>query len=237
MPGEDITFGLVLVGRAIDYLPYFIVVLREPGAAGLGRGRKKCFLKEVLAVNPLRGEKARIYSEADPLVRKIDMIIRGSDIPGLLAIEQRNPLILENAASVYRPSRLTVNYLTMTRLKYEESYVDRVEFHILIRSLLRRFSSLAYFHHGEELKLDFTGLIDRARQVRLVEDHTAWVDWERFSSRQDTRMKMGGVVGKAVYEGDLDIFLPLLRLGELVHVGKGAVFGMGKYQINREQNF
>ncbi len=104
---------------------------------------------------------------------------------------------------------------------------------MLIRNLLRRLSSLAYFHHGWELDLDFTGLIERAAGVRLVEDNTRWVNWERYSSRQDSKMNLGGVVGTVVYEGDLDEFIPLLRLGELVHVGKGAVFGMGKYEMEK----
>lgn len=226
-PGETLAFGLILVGRAISYLPYFIVVFNELAEAGLGKYRKKCILKEIKSKNPLTGEKAVVYSKSEGKVRKVDMIIKASIIPGLLDLERQKSLM----ANFDHVSKVTLNYLTMTRLKYEDSYVDRIEFHILIRNLLRRLSSLAYFHHGQELKLDFSGLVERARGIRLIEDKTNWVDWERFSSRQDTRMKMGGVVGRAVYEGQLDIFLPLLKLGSLVHVGKGTVFGMGKYQI------
>jgi CRISPR/Cas system endoribonuclease Cas6 (RAMP superfamily) len=42
---------------------------------------------------------------------------------------------------------------------------------------------------------------------------------------------MGGVVGEAVYEGDLGPFAPLLALGEVLHVGKGTGFGLGRYEI------
>jgi CRISPR/Cas system endoribonuclease Cas6 (RAMP superfamily) len=41
----------------------------------------------------------------------------------------------------------------------------------------------------------------------------------------------GGFVGDATFEGDLAEFLPALRLGELVHVGKGTTFGLGKYRL------
>lgn len=46
-PGEGITFGLTLVGRAIDYLPYFIYTFNELGKTGLGKGRGKFELKAV----------------------------------------------------------------------------------------------------------------------------------------------------------------------------------------------
>jgi hypothetical protein len=43
---------------------------------------------------------------------------------------------------------------------------------------------------------------------------------------------MGGVVGSATYIGELAPFLPLLALGQWVHVGKATVFGNGLYRMN-----
>jgi hypothetical protein len=50
--GERITFGLTLIGKAIDYLPYFIYTFDELGKVGLGKGRGKYFLDRV-SVSPL----------------------------------------------------------------------------------------------------------------------------------------------------------------------------------------
>jgi hypothetical protein len=44
-------------------------------------------------------------------------------------------------------------------------------------------------------------------------------------------MKLGGLVGKLVFEGDLHPFTTLLRTAEIVHVGKGATFGVGKIAV------
>ena len=55
---------------------------------------------------------------------------------------------------------------------------------------------------------------------------------ERYSARQDTKLKMGGAVGAAVYEGEVEAFAPLLALGEVLHVGKGTGMGLGRYEIN-----
>ncbi|MCL6560740.1 MAG: CRISPR system precrRNA processing endoribonuclease RAMP protein Cas6 [Firmicutes bacterium] len=240
-PGEELAFNLVLVGKAINYLPYFIVAFRELGEIGTGRKRKKYRLAELRAVNPVNGESEVVYHDGDRLVRNVDLALR-CDIKHALGetfTENSFSYFDEAACSTGNSGkiagirRVSLEFQTMTRIKFEDNYVRRIEFHMLIRALLRRLSSLAYFHHGWELDLDFTGLIERAAKVKLVEDDTRWVDWERYSSRQDNKMNLGGVLGRVVYEGDLDGFMPLLRLGELVHVGKGAVFGMGKYRVLR----
>jgi len=58
-----------------------------------------------------------------------------------------------------------------------------------------------------------------------------WYDWERYSSRQETRMRLGGLVGEVEFEGELAEFLPYLFLGELIHLGKGTSFGLGRYGV------
>jgi CRISPR/Cas system endoribonuclease Cas6 (RAMP superfamily) len=45
-------------------------------------------------------------------------------------------------------------------------------------------------------------------------------------------MKLGGIVGELMLEGEeVAPFLPLLGAAEIVHVGKGATFGLGKIEL------
>ncbi len=46
-PKDEITFGITLIGRAIDYLPYFIYTFDELGKMGIGKGRGRYELKRV----------------------------------------------------------------------------------------------------------------------------------------------------------------------------------------------
>jgi hypothetical protein len=215
--GEIITFRLLLFGKAISFLPYFIVVFRELGASGIGKGRNPYLLKNITAVGLLEDGEETVYRAEDQTVVNANRVVSGSDI-----ISYCGGLNVD---------AVDINFITMTRLKYNKSFVNHPEFHVLIRNLLRRISSLMYFHHDLELELDFKGVIQRAEQVKIISDKTRWVDWERYSNRQAARMSLGGIVGKASYEGALAEFMPFMKLGEIAHIGKAATFGMGKYKI------
>jgi len=216
-PGERLKFGLVLVGKAIEYLPYFVVVFRELGKRGLGRGRGRYLLCEVSGVNPLSGEEDVTYSSEDEMLKQCDLAIDFDDIAGALNQDSSN--------------ELEIHFLTPTRLKADGRYISQPDFHILIRNLMRRISSLYYFHCGEQWEHDFRGAVARAQEVGTVEMDTRWVEWKRYSRRQGTRIEMGGFVGRAVYRGEVEPFLSLLKLGEIVHIGKATVFGNGRYAM------
>lgn len=215
LPGENLFFHLILIGRAIQYLPYFIVVFREMGEAGLGKNRRYFNLEEVAAIG--LDESQSIYSAQTNTVQNLDLAFSGSQLIKKFPAAAR---------------RVEVTFETPVRLKDGGKIVRRPDFHVFFRQAMRRLSSLSYFHHGESLQADYAGLSERARSVSLIKNATSWHDWERYSRRQGQRMNMGGLVGTVVYGGKLDEFLPWLILGEQVHVGKNTVFGLGKYRMS-----
>ncbi len=230
-PNETLSFALILIGKAVDYLPYFIYTFEELGKIGIGKGRGKYLLEEVRSEEPApagfkqgsgvgskRSEGKVIYSFVD---RQLKQTLYYS------------PSLLKRGLGGVSPnsSLITLHFLTPTRIIVHGDLVVDLEFHHLIRSLLRRISTLSYFHYGKRLNLDFKGLIEKAHTVRVKDKNTKWHDWERYSARQDTRMKMGGFVGKITFEGDLSEFMPFIELGEILHAGKGTSFGLGKYEI------
>ncbi len=224
--GETLLFELTLIGKAIDFLPYFIYTFDELGKMGIGRGKGKYQLEEVRAMDIWEGKgenqggeekrkRVLIYSGGEKILRGNFNSISGEDLLPLS----------------FTSSTLNLLFLTPTRLKYGERLTPQLEFHILVRNLLRRVSLLSYFHWEEELDFDFKGLIEDSKNVRVLRSDLKWYDWERYSNRQEVRMKMGGFIGPVVFEGDFSPFIPFLFLGEYVHVGKGTSFGLGKYKI------
>lgn len=217
--GESFDFGLVLIGKALEYLPYFIYAFIHLGERGLGRGRGKFVLEKVLAVSA--GGETSIYDYNGGTLRPYPHC----NIKELLDARCRE---------LGQARELIFHFLTPTRIKFDGRLVSSPEFHHLVRSLLRRLSSLYYFHFGEKLELDFRSLIDQARAIERTAVEVRWMDWERYSSRQKERMSLGGFTGRVVFSGDFNDFLPLFALGELVHVGKAASFGLGCYKMEHQ---
>jgi len=239
---DTLRFELTLIGKSIDFLPYFIYTFDELGRIGIGKGKGKYQLEEVRAISigertKVKGEREEtqkdqktilIYSGKDKTLRNDFKILKIDDLCALNLSPLANHL---SPSSDLSPLTLNLVFKTPTRLKFDGRLSPGLEFHILFRNLLRRISLLSYFHCGEELDLDFKGLIEKSKEIRVHKENLSWFDWERYSNRQETRMMMGGFVGSIKFEGDLEPFMPFLLLGEYVHVGKGTSFGLGKYEI------
>lgn len=214
-PGDELSFHVILIGRAINYLPYFIYTFDVLGQKGIGRGRGKFTLKSVAADE--KGIEKIIYESVRNTVQSFPT--------NTLSFEQSS----DDSTS---QQTVTLEFLTPTRIVYKGKLLDNLQFHILIRGLLRRISLLGYFHCGSAPdSIDFRKLIEQAREVKVKHSRLSWYDWQRYSARQDTMMKLGGFVDSITFEGKLSEFMPCLLAGEILHVGKGTGFGLGKYKI------
>jgi CRISPR-associated endoribonuclease Cas6 len=247
-PGDEISFGLTLIGRAIDYLPYFIYTFDELGRIGIGKGKAKYELKTVGAVPcdcPSVTCKDDIIYDSDTKTLKsfetsklpLNLWGLSQDLPAERSAAAESGLSPKPGMSLRSAEggeAISLSFLTPTRILYDGHLTLDLEFHMLVRNLLRRLSLLYYFHcDGDPSDWDFKGLIEKAKDVKVKKSDLRWYDWERYSGRQETRIKMGGFVGEISFEGDIEPFMPLIKAGEILHVGKGTAFGLGKYSIRR----
>lgn len=200
-----------LVGKAIDYLPYFVLGLIRLGELGLGKERGR------FIVNSVR------VSDCNKTVYVKDKEHISTDFSIAKPFQNYSFSNKENTI---------LDFISPARIKFNNSYNHDLQFSVLIRNLLRRITNLAYFHSDCCIqRLDFNGIIKASKVVRTLRSNLKWSEYERYSTRQNQHMRLGGYIGEIEYKGEIGNFMPLIRSGELLHVGKATSFGMGKYII------
>lgn len=215
-PGETFGVDLVLIGRGQSQLAYFIEALRRAGQTGIGKGAAQGAGRYALA--SVEQETAagwqRIYTAGARLESQAAQTPVVPPLPaGPVRVELATPLRLNVAEDLVTP--------------------DRLRFRDVFSTVLRRLSLLSYFHTDIPLDTDFRALVQAAETVSISEPDLRWHDWTRYSARQDALLQMGGLVGAFTLPGAaLAPFWPYLWLGQWTHAGKGAVMGLGRYQIN-----
>lgn len=212
-PGEAFEFGLRVVGRVAQHLPYLIAAVRQMGEAGIGLTRGRFRMTEVQSAHPYTGQTRLLGSGDSPVVRLEAITLNAADLPPL------------------PQGDLTLRLETFTHVRSGGKAVETLHFGVLVRSLQRRVSNLEQLYGGgRSLGANFSELPLRARDVELVEQKTRHAVQAR-SGKGGQPVVMNGLVGSVTYRGDLEPFAKLLRFGELVGVGKWAHFGAGRYRI------
>lgn len=203
---------LTVFGHGQRYFPYFVHALQNAGLEGIG-GHRQIFqlqkINEITADEPAK----TVYQE-------------GELIP-LQAPE--TPKIPE------MPDTIQINFYSPLRIKQDGKNITEKEFNfgVFFSTLLRRISMISYFHTDRPLDVDFAELTKQAKTIELKSKELEWFDWTRYSSRQQTEMNMGGLIGKITLDmKHMEPFWPYLCLGEWTHVGKGTSMGMGAYTLS-----
>jgi CRISPR-associated endoribonuclease Cas6 len=232
--GEPFEFGLVLIGRALDFLPYFVLSFRELASQGLGLNRARCTLDRVEQNGVPSNGAQRIAStacEAKLIYSAEDQVLRASGCVGVQDF-MNSPLREFDASNgTQSKQKITIRFLTPTFVRAEGEVIRRPEFHHFFKRLRDRINALCTFYGDGPLDLDFRELGERAQGVRTVSAQTDWVARYRTSSRTRQRHELSGFVGDVTYEGQLSEFRPWLALGEIVHVGKHTAWGNGQIRV------
>ncbi len=209
---SDYILELILFGHGQRYFPYLVHALSQAGETGIGGKRQKFMLDRIV-----QHHKGKTQS----------IIYQNGEIRMTAASETIKPPPL--------PERIDIQLHTPLRVKQKQHNLRPEQFHFaaFFGSLLRRVSMLTYFHSDTPLETDFATLMQLARRFEFNQKKLQWQDWERYSSRQKTAMKLGGVTGSVslnLMGGEA--LWPYLWLGQWTHAGKATSMGLGYYTIH-----
>lgn len=224
--GERFSFGLTLFGRGFQYLPYFILAVRDMGSMGLGPGRGRLDLSAVWAGNPLSGCLEPVLYPGETTVHVPREAISWDHVQ-TIATQLRPQL--------ERDKYLRLRFLSPTRLIYDQTLVKTADFSVFFRRLLERIDHLRQ-QFGDETgrpAAEVDKLYTLADRVRLVEDQTRWCEVSGWSGRQRRKQWLSGFIGTATYHAhEWETLLPWLILGQATQVGKLTAKGNGVYEID-----
>jgi hypothetical protein len=207
-PGEHLFFDLVLIGQARYSLALLIYSLEKAFLREVGHGKAR-----LLSVRWMNGDgNPEVYAGEGTSVSEHDPVMR-----------------LARPASA--AGDVTVRLETLLRLQKDGKIADAhtLDAYSFLTALTRRIGLLMEFY-SEKIEVPYTELAEAARSVSL-QSSLEWRTWTRYSSRQNTKMDLYGLMGDITFINLPEVFVPVLQLGEWFHVGKMASFGLGKYRI------
>lgn len=202
---------VLVIGQGQRFFPYIVHALQKAGQDGIGSGRQP-FELDNIKQKLKNGRLESVYRAGQLSTQAGDSVAELPVMPKRIEMIIHTPLRIKQHGHNLNP--------------------ETFSFGAFFGNLLRRISMLTYFHTDTPLETDFAGLTRQARQVTFSDKKLRWYDWVRYSSRQDTEMSMGGVIGTvALNMQGLDAFWPYLWLGQWTHAGKGTSMGLGHYRI------
>jgi hypothetical protein len=208
---KEFSIDMNLFGHGQRFFPYIVHAMQTAGQNGVGGNRQLFHLNRVNAVD-FQGQHVTVYQEAELQNRQ------SARIPPLPEMPKKIDLVFHSPVRIKQDNKnITAGHFNFTGL---------------FGSLLRRISMISYFHTDTPLETDYAGLAVAARNVQFNGQNLRWYDWTRYSSRQQTEMQMGGLLGNVSLDmKGMDDFWPYLWLGQWTHVGKGTSMGMGAYTV------
>ena len=169
----------------------------------------------MLTQNGLGKEKIK-YENFDMFVNDISCIKNGKIV---LPKEYIKRFQIEN-----RFKNIKLKLVTPLRIKKENRFLrsDEIELSSLISSIYQRQMKIL----GREYK-KFPYEI----KGEIINKNLHFKELTRLSNRQKTTMNMGGIIGEIEFGNLGKECYEVLKLGELLGVGKQKVFGLGKIKM------
>ncbi len=219
--GETLTCTLLLFGEINRNLPYFIYAFDQMGKIGIGK--------------KMAGQRSRFVLESVTSIGTEEMMVYTNEAQQIRLPQHPENLFYEESQSDSLPMpaqgenrKISMEIITPLRIIALNAPVARLPFTLIMSSIIRRVTSLLNVYGNGEPELDYSGMIEAAKNITTAESSLQWLDWQRYSSRQDKKMFMGGMIGDITYQGDFSPFLPMMAMAEKVHIGKNSAFGLGK---------
>lgn len=218
--GDDWQVEVIFVGTGISFIHEFIRVFQQVGQSGICQGRGRYTL---IAASSLGAS-----GEA------MEFIFTGRDGDGSQPL-QLLPLAWQ-VESFSGGGSWSIEMMTPARLVSQGKPLFHPTFRTFFPFILRRVGAMLWHWGGGHYEIDPHPLLAAAARVEVVENNLFWQDWKAAAGGAGEE-SLGGISGSLVVFGPaLDDLFWVLSLGALLHIGKGAAYGVGEYRLTPQRN-
>jgi hypothetical protein len=206
--GGRCELSLALVGLAINHVVHFL------DAVGFMFGHQESRWTKVANV-------AKIES-IDYLGNRA-MISQNGSKPALDRFFVLSLDGLEKSASL-STDEISLTFATPLRIIRDGRPLRELSFSALAMSLIRRMSAVAFYYCFMELDMDYKYLSRQSQDICISSNGFRWAEWDKG---------MSGIIGSGIFTGRIVDFCPFLLMGEYLHAGKAAAYGLGCYGLEK----
>ena len=209
---DPFVFGMRIFGGAVGLFPYVAFSMFEAGKKGLGQAQLRFETDSIEQEGTILYEKGETTSR-QPRVKEISVV---------------NPV--ESAKAVQ------VTLLTPLRIRNEGHTAKRLSFLDIAKAALRRFTIMTAFYGDGNLPSQEWShhVLQLAERVVTLTDSLRPFGFDRYSGRQERSVRLDGVLGDIVFRDVPPELLWLLRIVEVIGLGKSTSFGFGRIAVQTE---
>jgi hypothetical protein len=215
---ECFILSFFLVGRAIEFFPFIVCGLEIMSAGWLGSNKKARFSLEIITPENV------IYPEVP--IPVYDSFVGNIYGPGLVFdFDMISRWVQRGYFAQKSPQHIGIRFLSPLKFIKDKQVSFDLDFKDFLTVLRRRIVFLSV-HSPLVDACDIQKLLDAAEQIE-----TSWSDYKAVKIPRAKNKDLYACIGESYFSGNLQPFLPYIKLGEFLHVGKYPTKGLGKYQI------
>ncbi|GEM_PF-380638 len=213
--GDTLDLDVLFLGGGLQQIPFFLSLLRALGNCGLLAGDEGRFEVAAIACQAATGSWRALSPGRHAASLSPDVISLG------MYLDEQLPLSLPVLLEVTTPARLVAAGRVLRRPRFVQ----------LFPFMLRRVTSMLYYHCHLEPVDDPGSLLAAANQVEAVWQATSWHDWRELGEGGAVG-KVGGLTGELRLDGaGLEELSWIILLAALFGIGRGAAFGSGQLRL------
>ena len=246
---EALSFELVLVGRALTYLPHIIASLSAWDLLDVGRFQPLIRQGEIERYGPPADWPGKIRPKGRLRLETVEQI-SGDSVHPLYG--PRRPFKMPVAETFSCESgmddgkwRVKLNFLAPTRItrrvieedgnKKRKKLIqpDAMDFHLFFNSIRTRIYGLCE-HFGDGITPLAKEALEDAESgfnaVKVAENRLRMEKVRRYRGNMTKWVHLDGFVGSVTFENVPGSLIPWIMAGELLHIGRFPTLGFGEYR-------